>query len=216
MGENPLCRITNTDSGDKSDKKQLETRILENAFTKVLSLLSVGFGEAGAEIISDNIKNGGDLNPMIPGRRTAAIFGFCDIRQFTGVGVRCRCVAANRTAHTRTGLRASPPPHHPGHVASHRTPHRTTHAIPLKVRQPETCYGHPGTADTTEVLQEQIMEFVNNIAKIVHQEVRVPVWTAGGSCVGGAALAVAVAAKGGGHNGGTLPSRVAPHGATAP
>lgn len=84
MGENPLCRITTKSPADRTDKEQLETRILENAFTKVLSLLSVGFGEAGAEIISDNIKSGGDLNPMIPGRRTTAVFGFCDIRNFTG------------------------------------------------------------------------------------------------------------------------------------
>jgi hypothetical protein len=44
----------------------------------------VGFGEAGAEVIADNIRSGGDLNPMVPGRKVAAIFGFCDIRSFTG------------------------------------------------------------------------------------------------------------------------------------
>ena len=50
---------------------------------KICSLLAVGFGDAGAEVISDNIKSGGDLNPMIPGHKVIAIFGFCDIRQFT-------------------------------------------------------------------------------------------------------------------------------------
>lgn len=30
----------------------------------------------------------GDLNPMVPGRKVAAIFGFCDIRSFTG-GFHC-------------------------------------------------------------------------------------------------------------------------------
>ena len=71
-------------------------------------MLAVGFGDAGAQIIAENIKNGGALNPMVPGRKMIAIFGFCDIRQFT---------------------------------------------------------------DTTEVLQEEIMEFVNAIAQIVHSEV---------------------------------------------
>ena len=61
----------------------------------------MGFGEAGAEIIGENMKKGGDLDPMIPGKKMLAIFGFCDIRQFT---------------------------------------------------------------DTTEVLEEEIMEFVNSIA----------------------------------------------------
>ena len=56
------------------------------------------------------MKRGGAIDPMVPGRKMVAIFGFCDIRQFT---------------------------------------------------------------DTTEVLQEDIMEFVNTIAKIVHLEVHV-------------------------------------------
>jgi len=106
MTENPLMRqhIDNTDSGEE----QFETKILENSISKICSLLAVGFGDAGAEIIAENMKQGGDLNPMVPGRKMCAIFGFCDIRQFT---------------------------------------------------------------DTTEVLQEDVMEFVNSIAKIVHMEV---------------------------------------------
>lgn len=50
----------------------------------------------------------GDVNPMIPGNKIIAIFGFCDIRQFT---------------------------------------------------------------DTTEILQEDVMTFVNEIAEIVHSVV---------------------------------------------
>ena len=92
-----------------SDDPQMETRILENSINKICSLLAVGFGDAGAEVIANNIRSGGDLNPMIPGNKVVAIFGFCDIRNFT---------------------------------------------------------------DTTEVLQEDIMEFVNTIADIVHTEVR--------------------------------------------
>lgn len=61
----------------------LETRILENSLLKICSLLAVGFGDAGALVIGNNIKSGGDLNPMVPGRKVIAIFGFCDIRQFT-------------------------------------------------------------------------------------------------------------------------------------
>ena len=61
----------------------METRILETSLLKICSLLAVGFGDAGAEVIADNIKSGGDLNPMIPGHKIIGIFGFCDIRQFT-------------------------------------------------------------------------------------------------------------------------------------
>ena len=107
MAENPLAKRSKVKKGD-AEEQQYETKILENAFEKVYSLMTLGFGDAGSEIIGSNMQNGGDLDPMIPGQKMVAIFGFCDIRQFT---------------------------------------------------------------DTTEVLQEGIMEFVNNIAKIVHMEV---------------------------------------------
>jgi len=107
MSENPLAKMQIRAVATK-DEQQMETRILENSITKICSLLAVGFGDAGAEVVAENIRNGGDLNPMVPGHRMVAIFGFCDIRRFT---------------------------------------------------------------DATEVLQEEVMEFVNSIAKIVHMEV---------------------------------------------
>ena len=106
ISENPLQKME-VKKGSK-EEEQFETKILENSIAKICSLLSVGFGEAGAEIIGENMKKGGDLDPMIPGKKMLAIFGFCDIRQFT---------------------------------------------------------------DTTEVLEEEIMEFVNSIAAFVHLEV---------------------------------------------
>ncbi|KAI7843293.1 hypothetical protein COHA_003125 [Chlorella ohadii] len=114
VSENPLAKVAKTASvaveskDGKKAPKAMETQVLEQSIHKICSLLSVGFGEAGAEVIADNIKSGGDLNPMVPGRKVAAIFGFCDIRSFT---------------------------------------------------------------DATEVLQEDVMEFVNSIAQIVHSEV---------------------------------------------
>ena len=62
---------------------QYETQILENAIIKIGHLLALGFGEAGAKILSANIRNQGDIGPMIAGQRVFAIFGFCDIRNFT-------------------------------------------------------------------------------------------------------------------------------------
>ena len=83
----------------------LETEVLERTLTKIGSLLAVGFGEAGSKIISENIAAGEDVNAVMPGRKTIAVFGFCDIRNFT---------------------------------------------------------------DSTEVLQEAVMLFVNEIGEIVH------------------------------------------------
>lgn len=45
--------------------------------------MAIGFGEAGGAIIAENMKKGDSVNPMIKGRKMVAIFGFCDIRNFT-------------------------------------------------------------------------------------------------------------------------------------
>jgi hypothetical protein len=89
----------------KKKEEPYETVILEQTIVKIGALLALGFGEAGAKIIADNMAHTGDVDPMIPGTKVLAIFGFCDIRQF---------------------------------------------------------------AEITEVLQEDIMLFVNEIAEIIH------------------------------------------------
>lgn len=43
----------------------------------------MGFGEAGTEIICRVIEDPSIINVMIPGQKIMAIFGFCDIRNFT-------------------------------------------------------------------------------------------------------------------------------------
>ncbi len=95
---------------DQNKKKKvatLETILLEKTITKIGALLALGFGEAGSEIIAQNMKNneGGDIDPLIAGKKVLAVYGFCDIRNFT---------------------------------------------------------------DSTEVLEEDVMIFVNEIAEIVH------------------------------------------------
>lgn len=94
-------------SSPKPIPEPMETVVLEKTIIKIGSLLALGFGEAGAEIIGQNMRGGDSaaLNAMIPGRRVEAIFGFCDIRNFT---------------------------------------------------------------DATEVLQDQVMVFVNRIASVIH------------------------------------------------
>ena len=63
----------------------METAILEKLIMKIGALLAVGFGEAGSEIIASNMSRGGDVDPMLPGKKMMAIFGFCDIRAFADV-----------------------------------------------------------------------------------------------------------------------------------
>ena len=104
---NCLCNSSN-DTHTNKVNNLLETEILEKTISKIGALLALSLGDAGAEIISQNMKENstGDVNPMIPGKKVCAIYGFCDIRNFTGL---------------------------------------------------------------TEILQEKVMVFVNDIADIVHQ-----------------------------------------------
>ena len=121
IAENPLraahdeekIKYSTEHSGFSKKKNKamntLETIILEETITKIGALLALGFGEAGSEIIAMNMQRvGGEVDPMIPGKITYCIFGFCDIRNFT---------------------------------------------------------------EATEVLQQDIMSFVNEIALIVHRNV---------------------------------------------
>eukprot|EP00804_Cyclotella_cryptica_P006131 CCRYP_018429-RA/>CCRYP_018429-RA protein AED:0.03 eAED:0.03 QI:3227/0/0.5/1/0/0/2/0/1348 len=81
LSENPLLHLERIKKRNSSESN--ETDVLAQAITKMAALLQVGFGSAGAEIIAKNLSDMGELNPMIPGVRVNAIFGFCDIRDFT-------------------------------------------------------------------------------------------------------------------------------------
>lgn len=68
---------------EENENNKTEPVILENLIIKISSLLTIGFGEAGTDLIARNIENCGQLNVMIPGKKIMGIFGFCDIRNFT-------------------------------------------------------------------------------------------------------------------------------------
>lgn len=69
----------------KSEKNtaDYETNVLENTILKIGVLLALGFGEAGSQIIGNNVEKGGEVDPMAEGSKVIAIYGFCDIRNFT-------------------------------------------------------------------------------------------------------------------------------------
>jgi hypothetical protein len=86
-----LAMIQSQKKNDKSKKKKKnddhknETVFLENSLFTIGRLMGLCYGEAGARIIGNNIASseiGSDFNPLIPGSKELAIFGFCDIRGF--------------------------------------------------------------------------------------------------------------------------------------
>lgn len=84
VAKDPLQPLQFQHDGD-GGSGEYETRLLESTIEKITGLLRVGFGEAGAGIIKANLDiadNTAVINPLIPGVRIYAVFGFCDIHHF--------------------------------------------------------------------------------------------------------------------------------------
>ncbi|CAE7544861.1 PAT24 [Symbiodinium necroappetens] len=80
------CKYRASESSKKASKEgPMETVILEKTIVKLGSLLALGFGEAGANIISHNMK-GSDtagVNAVVPGLRVDAVIGVCRVLDFS-------------------------------------------------------------------------------------------------------------------------------------
>lgn len=83
IASNPLASKEEAIKEDVKGEMQMETNLIENAIIKIGTLLALGFGDAGSEIIASNMEKGGDVDPMMAGKKKCAVFGFCDIRSFT-------------------------------------------------------------------------------------------------------------------------------------
>ena len=77
LSQDPLSKI------DPLVASELEIDFVENNLKKLGKLLQISFGDAGSKIIASNIANEGALDVMLAGTKIDAIFGFCDIRNFT-------------------------------------------------------------------------------------------------------------------------------------
>ena len=89
LAENPLANTADAgfdpdDDTERQKKQGYETALLEKTLKKVSSLMQVGFGAAGAEIIGGNMQSSdGSVDAMQDGVLITAVYGFCDIRKFT-------------------------------------------------------------------------------------------------------------------------------------
>jgi len=70
---------------NKEDQENFETSILEKTIAKIGALLALGFGEAGSQIIANNLQPDGEINNMVAGKRVVAIFGYVEIKHFTAL-----------------------------------------------------------------------------------------------------------------------------------
>jgi len=69
------------------DKDTNEVSVIKQAIIKISALLLIGFGEAGGEIIKQNLSTYNDLNTRLKGKKKTCIFNFCDIRQFEEINL---------------------------------------------------------------------------------------------------------------------------------
>lgn len=91
VSKDPLTPLE-FDHGSGGEAGEYETRLLESTIEKITGLLRVGFGEAGAGIISANLNikdTSAVINPLIPGCRVYCIVGFCDIHHFEDGERKC-------------------------------------------------------------------------------------------------------------------------------
>ncbi len=80
---NPLQALKIKTVFIKKDEKN-ETLFIEQSLEKISELLVLGFGQAGCKIISQFLLDPNkEFDQIIPGEKIYAIFGFCDIRNFS-------------------------------------------------------------------------------------------------------------------------------------
>lgn len=79
-------KLINNTGWTREVLKGMETSFLMSTILRIGSLMKVGFGSAGVEIIRNNLQKGQSKNMLIlttQGSTVSCIFLFCDIRQFT-------------------------------------------------------------------------------------------------------------------------------------
>jgi len=79
LAQNPAHKL------EKVEKVRYETDALKMSLAKIATMLQVGFGEAGNNLIAENLKKGDTVDPMVPGRKLLGAYGFCIIEEYEDV-----------------------------------------------------------------------------------------------------------------------------------
>lgn len=69
----------------KIEVVKYETDLLYVSLAKIAGLLQVGFGEAGNNLVAENLKYGDTVDPMVPGKKLLGAYGFCIIDEYEEV-----------------------------------------------------------------------------------------------------------------------------------
>jgi len=68
----------------KKTEEVMETAILDKTITKLASLLAMGLGENGSNILAKSLKDNleQEINPLSDGQKIVAIYSFCEIQDY--------------------------------------------------------------------------------------------------------------------------------------
>jgi len=106
MALDPRRAVERAGMDNKIGSQASEMEVIETCIGRFGGLLKVGFGEAGMSIIARNLGQE-SFDPVVPGRIVKAVFGFCDIRNFTDcceVFKKDTMIFTNCVAHIVHGL----------------------------------------------------------------------------------------------------------------
>lgn len=70
---------------ERITKVRYETDALKMSLGKIAAMLQVGFGEAGNNLVAENLKKGDTVDPMVPGKKLLGAYGFCIIHDYEDV-----------------------------------------------------------------------------------------------------------------------------------
>jgi class 3 adenylate cyclase len=79
LAANPAYRL------EEVKEIKYETDALKMSLGKIATMLQVGFGEAGNNLVAENLKKGDTVDPMVPGRKLLGAYGFCIIDEYEEV-----------------------------------------------------------------------------------------------------------------------------------
>jgi len=79
LAANPAYKL------EQVTKVRYETDALKLSLAKIATMLQVGFGEAGNNLVAENLKKGDTVDPMVPGRKLLGAYGFCIIDEYEEV-----------------------------------------------------------------------------------------------------------------------------------
>ena len=120
-----------------------ETDQLRISLSKIAQLLQVGFGEAGNNLVAENLKKGDSVDPMVPGKKLLGAYGFCIIDDYEEV---LECLGPDILPYTNTAADIV----HKAVVANGGQPNRNLGEAFLCVWKPKLSTHDPTESERTE------------------------------------------------------------------